>query len=92
MTPNIRIELQLHQVSTAPSPDFDGNGIVNIADFLAFVSHFGSSRGDGTYQAKYDLDSDGQIAISDFLSFVGDFGKEVPPSGGGSGGGGRWWQ
>ena len=87
VTPNIRIELQLHQVSTAPSPDFDGNGIVNIADFLAFVSHFGSSRGDGTYQAKYDLDSDGQIAISDFLSFVNDFGKEVPSSGGSGGGG-----
>ena len=88
VTPDIRIELQLHQVSTAPSSDFDGNGIVNIADFLAFVGQFGNRQGDGKYDAKYDLDSDGQIAISDFLSFVNDFGKEVPPGGGGSGGSG----
>ena len=85
ITPNIQIALQ---VATAPSPDFDGNGIVNIADFLAFVSQFGNRQGDGKYDAKYDLDSDGEIGISDFLSFVNDFGKEVSSSGGGGGSGG----
>ena len=88
VTLNVRVALQI-SVSTAPSPDFDGNGVVNIADFLAFVSQFGNHQGDGKYEAKYDLDSDGAIDISDFLSFVNDFGKEFssPNSGGGSEGG-----
>ena len=25
----------------APSPDFDGDGMVGISDFLLFVNHFG---------------------------------------------------
>ena len=66
--------------TTAAKADFDGNGKVEIADFLAFVNVFGSSSGDGTYQAKYDLDSNGTIDIPDFLIFVDNFGKDVPPA------------
>ena len=70
-----------------PNPDFDGDGMVGFADFLQLASVFGSSQGDGVYQAKYDLDSDGAIGFPDFLIFTKDFGKSVsPPSGdGGSG-------
>ena len=64
----------------APSPDFDGDGMVGISDFLLFVNHFGLNRGDARYDAKYDLDSDNGIGISDFLIFVDNFGKEIPPS------------
>ena len=60
---------------TAADADFDGNGIVDIPDFLLFVDHFGSSRGDGTYEAKYDLDSNGVVGIPDFLIFVDFFGQ-----------------
>ena len=82
-----RVELR---VSTALSSDFNGDGRVGISDFLLFVNQFGSGRGDGTYQAKYDLDSDGVIGISDFLIFVDDFGTGGTSTGGGgnSGGGG----
>ena len=73
---NIRVALR---VSTAPYPDFDGNGLVDVADFLLFVGVFGSSRGDRTYQSKYDLDGNGAIGVSDFLIFVNDFGKSAPP-------------
>ncbi len=59
------------------TPDFDGNGIVDFADFLAFTGLFGSRQGDGRYDARYDLDSDGAIGFSDFLIFSGSFGKEV---------------
>ena len=76
------------EVSTEPSPDFDGDGTVGISDFLLFVNHFGTSRGGAGYDAKYDLDGNGAIGISDFLIFVNSFGSQVPPSGGGSGGGG----
>ena len=54
--------------------DFDKDGSVGFTDFLAFASHFGSSRGNAKYDAIYDLDNDGQIGFSDYLRFAGDFG------------------
>ena len=75
--------------NVTPSPDFDGDGMVGIPDFLMFVNVFGSSQGDGKYEAKYDLDGNGEIGIPDFLTFVDNFGKEVPSSGGGGGDRGR---
>ncbi len=83
---NVRVALQLGAV--APTPDFDGDGAVGFADFVLFAGLFGSSRGDGKYQAKYDLDSDGAIGFSDFVIFANDFGTSAPASGGGGGGGG----
>ena len=56
------------------SPDFDSDGTVGIPDFLLFVNHFGTSRGDVGYDARYDLDGDGSIGIGDFLIFVDAFG------------------
>ena len=61
-----------------PSPDFNGNGVVDIPDFLMFVEHFGFSRNNEGYKARFDLDGDGTIGIGDFLIFVDNFGKEVP--------------
>ena len=66
---------------SVPSPDFDGDGRVGFTDFVLFASRFGSTPGDGTYEAKYDLDVDGAIGFSDFVIFAGDFGKEVSSSG-----------
>ena len=71
------------QVATEPSSDFDGDGTVGMPDFLLFVDHYGTSRGDAGYDAKYDLDGNGVIGIPDFLIFVDNFGTQVPPSGGG---------
>ena len=58
-----------------PTPDFDRDGVVDIADFLQFAVQFGLSRGDAGYDARFDLDGDGTIGISDFLIFVNAFGK-----------------
>ena len=44
------------QDSSPPSPDFDGNGTVDIPDFLLFTDVFGSKEGEEKYDAKYDLD------------------------------------
>ena len=63
--------------NTTPSPDFDGDGVVGIPDFLLFVDQFGLSRGDERYEARFDLDGDGTIGIGDFLIFVDAFGKIV---------------
>ena len=59
-----------------PSPDFDGNGIVGISDFLLFAEAFGSREGQAQYDEKYDLDGNGEIGIPDFLIFVENFGKQ----------------
>ena len=57
------------------SPDFDGDGTVDVSDFLFFVDLFGSKEGEEGYDAQYDLDGDGEIGIGDFLIFVDSFGK-----------------
>ena len=67
-------------LQSSPCSDFDGSGVVDIADFLLFVDQFGTSQGDGTYEAKYDLDGDEVIGIGDFLIFLDNFGKEVNPT------------
>ena len=68
------------QASTCPG-DFDGNGMVNIADFLLFTGVFGTSADDANYNALMDMDGNGEIGIADFLLFTGVFGTtcEKPP-------------
>ncbi len=55
--------------------DFDGNGSVDIADFLAFVDVFGKSSSDAGFDMRMDLDSNGSVNIADFLAFVDVFGS-----------------
>ena len=66
-----------------PTPDFDGDGTVGFSDFLAVAGQYGTRKGDGIYQARYDLNSDGAIDVSDILIFAGSFGGPVSPPGGG---------
>ena len=65
------------QDSSPASSDFNGNGIVDIQDFLLFVDAFGTKKDQDRYDAKYDLDENGEIGISDFLIFVDSFGQTV---------------
>ena len=63
--------------ATPPAPqnrksaDFNGDGIVNFADFFDFVDAF------GTTDAKYDLDGNGIVNFADFFEFVDAFGTSV---------------
>ena len=54
------------QDSSPPSSDFNGNGTVDIPDFLLFVDVFGSQDGEEEYDAKYDLDGNSEIGIPIF--------------------------
>ncbi|MCY3764405.1 MAG: hypothetical protein OXH06_03130 [Gemmatimonadetes bacterium] len=67
--------------------DFSGDGMVNLADFLAFAGGFGARSGDANYSARMDMDGSGAIDLSDFLAFAGVFGTTcgVPPEGSVSG-------
>ena len=51
---------------TAADADFDGDGKVGFSDFVSFAGKFGTSRGDGRYEAKYDLNGDGQVGFHGF--------------------------
>ena len=69
-------DMSLYITPQAPNPDFNGDGRVDLSDFLLFASQFGLSRGDEQYDTKYDLDGDGTIGFGDFLIFGRSFGKE----------------
>lgn len=64
--------------------DFDDNGMVNLADFLALAGAFGAVSGDGNFDARVDMDGSGGIDLTDFLAFAAVFGTacEVPAGGG----------
>ena len=70
--------------NATPSPDFDGDGTVGFSDFVAFVSNYGTQRGDAAFDTRFDLDGDGETGFSDFVAFVSQYGTTVgsaPPSG-----------
>lgn len=60
----------------AITSDFNGNGMVDFADFLAFAKVFGAQQNkDARYDRRFDLVRNGQIDFSDFLLFASHFGK-----------------
>ena len=65
---------------TAADADFDGDGKVGFSDFVAFAGKFGTSRGDGRYEAKYDLNGDGRVGFADFVAFARFFGQSGVPN------------
>ena len=69
--------VSLSTQATSPVPDFDGNGIVDFSDFVAFAMVFGAQQGDEAYDIKYDLDANGEIGFGDFVIFAQSFGKAV---------------
>ena len=57
--------------------DFNGDGAVNLADFLAFAGAFGARSGDVNYDDRMDMNASGAIDLSDFLAFAGVFGTSM---------------
>ena len=67
--------------TTSPG-DFDGDGNVNLADFLAFVAVFGRSSSDAGFDARMDFDGNRNVNLADFLAFVAVFGTQYSTGGG----------
>ena len=61
--------------STRFPGDFDWDFDVDFADFLAFVSVFGTTSVDADYEARMDMDGSGAIDFVDFVTFTGVFGR-----------------
>ena len=55
--------------TTGKSSDFNGDGQIDLADFLEFARAYGSE------QTRFDLDNSGRVDLADFLKFVQDFGN-----------------
>ena len=68
--------ITLQPAAAALTPDFNGDGRVDSADFVLFTAQFGLRQGDPGYDAWYDLDGDGTIGFGDFLIFGRAFGRE----------------
>lgn len=55
--------------------DVNGDNTVNIADFLALRSAFGSTAGSPNWNPMADLNMDGSVGIADFLILRRNFGR-----------------
>ncbi len=62
-------------IGGAPSPDFNGDGTVGFADFIAFAEAFGRTSADEDFDARFDLDEDGNVGFGDFVVFARAFGE-----------------
>ncbi len=57
--------------------DFDGNGLVDLADFYKFADRFGRKAGQAGYDLLFDFDASGWIEWQDFWVFADFFGSVV---------------
>ncbi|GIV21662.1 MAG: hypothetical protein KatS3mg023_3413 [Armatimonadota bacterium] len=55
--------------------DIDGDNEVTLFDFGRLVASFGSTSGDGNWDARADLDGDGEVTLFDFGVLVRNFGE-----------------
>ena len=67
-------------------PDFNDDGIVNLADYSLFRLQWNTKAGGPNWDAKFDLNGDGVISLGDYAIFRDNWGKTFPvsPSGGGN--------
>ena len=72
--------------SGAIAPDFNGDGVVNGADFLIWQANAGIASGASVLTG--DADADGDVDGADFLKWQRNVGKPMPWVGSGSSGGG----
>ena len=56
-------------VTATPTPDFDGDGKVDLSDFFLFAEAFGGS------DPRFDLDASGSVDFADFFLFAEHFGQ-----------------
>jgi len=54
--------------------DFNGDGVIGLADFVDFAAAYGSSTGDANYNAVGDFDDSGDVGLADFVDFAAAYG------------------
>ena len=76
---NLLVKTMEWPVVNSPKPDFNRDGVVNMADFFLFADAFGEKSVARSAFEKFDLDLDGAIGFPDFFLFADSFGKPVAP-------------
>jgi hypothetical protein len=71
--------------SGAVAPDFNGDGIIDLADYAIWKAHVGIMSGASVLDG--DADGDGDVDGADFLKWQRNVGKSMPWNGAGSGSG-----
>ena len=61
-------------IGASPPADFNGDGTVGFADFIAFAEAFGTTSADADFNPRFDLDGDGTVGFGDFVVFARAFG------------------
>ena len=69
----------------AIAPDFNGDGVVDLADFAIWQAHVGIKSGASVLDG--DADGDGDVDGADFLKWQRNVGKPMPWTGSGAGSG-----
>jgi Dockerin type I domain/PEP-CTERM motif len=69
----------------AIAPDFNGDGVVDLADFAIWQMHVGQMSGASVLDG--DTDGDGDVDGVDFLMWQRNVGRPMPWTGSGSGSG-----
>jgi hypothetical protein len=69
--------------SGAIAPDFNGDGVVDLADFAIWQAHVGQMSGASVLDG--DADGDGDVDGNDFLKWQRNAGRPMPWTGAGSG-------
>jgi hypothetical protein len=69
----------------AIAPDFNGDGVVDLADFAIWQQHVGQMAGASVLDG--DADGDGDVDGADFLKWQRNVGKPMPWTGAGAGSG-----
>jgi predicted extracellular nuclease len=60
------MSFDLQAEEEAVTGDVDGNGVVDMNDYYAFIASYGSSEGDAAYNTAADMNADGVINMTDF--------------------------
>ena len=69
-----QIDTDGNRIGNACDPDFDDDGVVGTADFIAVRRAFGSGTGDPTYDPELDVDGDDVVGTAEFLLVRSCFG------------------
>lgn len=69
----------------AIAPDFNGDGVIDLADFAIWQMHVGQMSGASVLDG--DTDGDGDVDGADFLMWQRNVGRPMPWTGSGSGSG-----
>jgi len=68
------VPVTLHVGEAGRKGDFDGDGDIDIYDFVMFAAAYDSELGDANYNPAGDFDDNGVINIFDFVNFAAVYG------------------